>query len=136
MPEPGAAAPARRVNQGPGRVLLVVYVVFAISAGARAVFQIAVQFERAPLAYLFSAFAAAVYLVAAVAIGRATPSSTRVARIAVVVELVGVLGVGLLSVLLPRDFPDATVWSDFGVGYGFVPVLLPVLGLLWLRRHA
>jgi hypothetical protein len=25
------------------------------------------------------------------------------------------------------------VWSDFGIGYGFVPVVLPILGLLWLR---
>ena len=124
----------RAVNQGPGRVLLVVYVIFAISAGARAVYQIAAQFSLAPEAYLLSAFAAAVYLVAAVAIGRATPGSTRVAFVAVVVELVGVLGVGLLSVLRPEDFPDPTVWSDFGIGYGFVPVVLPVLGLLWLRR--
>ena len=124
----------RAVNQGPGRVLLVVYVIFAISAGARALYQIVAQFERAPEAYLLSALAAAVYLVAAGAIGRATPGSTRVAVVAVVVELLGVLGVGLLSVLRPEDFPDPTVWSDFGQGYGFVPVLLPILGLLWLRR--
>lgn len=127
-------AEPRVINRGPGRVLLVVYVVFAISAGARALYQIATQFERAPEAYLLSAFAAAVYLLAAVAIGRATPASVRVARVAVVIELVGVLGVGTLSLLRPQDFPDPTVWSDFGVGYGFVPVVLPILGLLWLRR--
>lgn len=131
MAERGATG--RPVNRGPGRVLLVVYVVFAISAGARAIYQIAVQFERAPLAYLLSALAALIYLVAAVAIGRGTPAATRVARGAVVVELVGVVGVGLLSVLVPSDFPDATVWSDFGIGYGFIPVVLPILGLLWLR---
>jgi integral membrane protein len=27
------------------------------------------------------------------------------------------------------------VWSDFGIGYGFVPVALPVAGLLWLRAQ-
>lgn len=121
----------RRLSAGPGRVLLVVYVVFAISAGARALYQIAVQFERAPEAYLLSAFAAAVYLVAAVALGR---GARRVALVAVVVELVGVLGIGTLSLLRPQDFPDPTVWSDFGIGYGFVPVVLPILGLLWIRR--
>jgi hypothetical protein len=31
-------------------------------------------------------------------------------------------------------FPDATVWSLYGDGYGYVPVVLPILGLLWLRR--
>jgi hypothetical protein len=25
------------------------------------------------------------------------------------------------------------VWSDYGIGYGFVPLVLPVFGLLWLR---
>jgi hypothetical protein len=57
-----------------------------------------------------------------------------VALVAVMVELVGVLGIGTLSLLRPEDFPDPTVWSDFGIGYGFVPVILPILGLLWIRR--
>jgi hypothetical protein len=52
------------------------------------------------------------------------------------VELVGVLAVGTWSVLDPASFPDATVWSDYGIGYGFVPLFLPVFGLLWLRYWA
>ncbi len=131
-PDPGATtATRRRINDGPGRVLLVVYVVFAISAGARAVFQIATQFSVAPLAYLLSAFSAAVYIVAAVAIGRAART---VALTAVWIELVGVVVIGLFTVIAPQDFADATVWSDFGIGYGFVPLILPVLGLIWLFR--
>jgi hypothetical protein len=139
--DPGAAPGAgtggtgtrpRRINDGPGRVLLVVYVVFAISAGARAVFQIATQFSDAPVAFGLSAFSAVVYLVAAVAIGRGRRGP---ALVAVWIELVGVLAVGLFSVLAAQDFPRSTVWSDFGAGYGFVPVILPILGLLWLRRH-
>jgi hypothetical protein len=121
----------RRINSGPGVVLLVVYVIFAISAGARAVFQLAVQFHVAPLAYLLSAFSAAVYIVAAVAIGR---RRRRLALTAVWIELVGVVAIGLFTVLAPQDFADATVWSDFGSGYGFVPLILPVLGLIWLFR--
>ena len=50
-------------------------------------------------------------------------------------ELVGVLAVGALSYAVPAAFPDKTVWSHFGSGYGFVPLVLPVLGLWWLRRH-
>ncbi len=123
----------RRINAGPGRVLLAVYAVFALSAGARAGFQIATQFTVAPEAFLLSAFAAAVYLVAAIALGIGTEASRRVALVAVWVELLGVLGVGTLSLLRPQDFPEPTVWSDFGIGYGFVPLVLPVLGLLWLR---
>ena len=128
MPE--GAQGERSINAGPGRVLLVVYIVFAISAGARAAFQIATQFSVAPEAFLLSAFAAAVYLVAAVALAR---RARGVALVAVVIELVGVLAIGTLSLLRPADFPEPTVWSEFGIGYGFVPLVLPVLGLLWLR---
>jgi integral membrane protein len=40
-----------------------------------------------------------------------------------------------LSVVVPDWFPDATVWSDYGIGYGFVPLALPIAGLLWLRAQ-
>jgi hypothetical protein len=56
--------------------------------------------------------------------------------VSIVVELVGVLTVGTLSILDPQAFPDATVWSGYGSGYVFIPVVLPVLGLWWLRRTA
>ena len=49
-------------------------------------------------------------------------------------ELVGVLTVGTLSIVDPAAFPRATVWSTYGIGYAFVPLVLPVLGLLWLRH--
>ena len=45
-----------------------------------------------------------------------------------------VLVVGTASYLVPDAFPDQTVWSHFGQGYGYVPLVLPVLGLLWFRR--
>ncbi|MEJ7772542.1 MAG: hypothetical protein WKF51_11625 [Geodermatophilaceae bacterium] len=50
------------------------------------------------------------------------------------VELIGVLVVGTLSILDSAAFPDETVWSQFGRGYGFIPLILPILGLLWLRK--
>ncbi|WP_433799631.1 hypothetical protein [Actinomycetospora sp. CA-084318] len=121
----------RRLNSGPGKVLLAVYVLFAISAGARALYQIATQFSVAPLAYLLSAFSAAVYILAAVAIGR---RQRRLALVAVWIELVGVVGIGLFTLLAPQDFADDTVWTDFGIGYGLFPLILPILGLFWLFR--
>ncbi len=132
MPDPAGAD--RELGGGAGRLLVAVYAVFALSASARAALQLATQFEQAPVAYLLSAVAAAVYLVATVALAR---GARRLAFATVLFELVGVLVVGTLS-LLDRDaFPDQTVWSAYGVGYGFVPLVLPVLGLLRLRstRH-
>lgn len=129
-------ADQRPTNSGPGRLLVAVYAVFAISSSARAGVQIANHFEDAPVAYLLSAFAAAVYIVATVALARSGPTARRVAVVACTVELVGVLVIGTASLIWPDAFPDATVWSVYGRGYGFVPLVLPVLGLLWLRRSA
>ena len=97
--------------------------------------QIALYFSRAPLAYTLSALAALIYIVATVALARGTRTSARVAWASISIELVGVLVVGALSYVLPELFPDKTVWSHFGSGYGFVPLVLPVLGLWWLARH-
>ena len=122
-------------RRGPGRLLVAVYALFAVAATSRAAFQLATQFHEAPLAYLLSALAAVVYVVATVALARGGRTSVRVATISCTVELVGVLAVGTLSLVRPEDFPDATVWSGFGAGYGFVPLVLPVLGLLFLRSR-
>lgn len=124
----------RVTSTGPGRVLVAVYGLFALAATARALTQIATKFEVAPLAYLLSALAGAIYIVATVTLARGTRVSRRVAYVAIGLELLGVLVVGSLTLADPELFPDATVWSDFGLGYGFVPLVLPFLGLLWLRR--
>lgn len=124
--------PDAATSTGPGRLLVAVYAVFAISATARSLVQLATKFAEAPLAYLLSLFAALVYIVATVSLARGGPVATRVAWVAVLVELVGVLTVGTLTLLDPGLFPDATVWSTYGRGYGFIPLVLPFLGLAWL----
>ena len=123
---------ARRINVGPGRALLLVYGVFALSASVRASYQLATKFADAPVAYLLSALAAAIYVVATVALARGGPTARRIAITACAVELAGVLAVGTWSVVQPERFPDATVWSRYGQGYGYIPLVLPALGLAWL----
>jgi hypothetical protein len=132
--EMGRSGGAEATKHGPGRVLILVYGIFALAATSRAAVQIATQFSEARIAYLLSAVAAVIYCAATFALARATDVSRRVAAVAIAVELVGVVGIGAFSYAAPEDFPDATVWSHFGQGYGFVPLVLPVLGLLWLRR--
>src|ERR1044072_5080869 len=127
---------ATRTRSGPGRILIAVYAIFALAATARSAVKIATRFGQAPLAYLLSAFAAVVYIVATVCLARGNRTSRRVATVSIVVELVGVLVVGPLSIVDPQAFPDATVWSGYGRGYGFVPLVLAGLGLWWLRTDA
>jgi len=130
----GSTDPAPRTSSGAGRALVAVYGLFALAATARAGVQLATRFDEAPLAYLLSAAAGVVYLVATFTLARSSRTSRRVAWAAILVELVGVLVVGTLSLIEPEAFPRATVWSVYGIGYGFVPLVLPMLGLAWLVR--
>lgn len=120
-------------QHGFGRALVAVYAVFAVAATARSIYQLVTKADEAPVAYALSAVAGGVYGVATWALATA---NRRIATAAIGFELVGVLGVGLLSLVDPGLFPDETVWSDFGRGYGFVPLVLPFVGLWWLRRSA
>lgn len=135
MPEPDPAPSSRddARRRGPGRVLIAIYATFALAATARAAYQLSTKFSEAPVAYLLSAFSGVVYVLATVALVRIGRSWWKVAVAAVSVELVGVLVVGVLSVLDRQAFPDETVWSGFGRGYVFIPLVLPILGLWWLR---
>jgi len=126
--------PEPRINRGFGRVLVVVYGVFALAATARSFSQIVTRYDEAPVAYTLSAVAAVIYIVATVALARGDRTSTRVATIAIAIELAGVLIVGAASLLAPDAFPDASVWSNFGAGYLFIPLVLPLIGLWWLWR--
>lgn len=118
------------VGRGPGRLLVAFYAVFALAASSRALLQLLTRYDEAPVAYVLSALAALVYIVAAVALGL---GRRRIALLAVGFELIGVLVIGTLSLVVRDAFPDETVWSTYGIGYGFVPLVLPVLGLLRLR---
>lgn len=121
-------------RSGPGRLLIAVYALFAVAATSRSAVQLATKFDQAPLAYLLSALAAVVYVLATVCLARGSTGSRRLATLSCSIELAGVLVIGATSLLRPELFPDATVWSDFGRGYLFIPIVLPVLGLYWLYR--
>ena len=121
---------------GIGRVLVIVYAVMALAATGRSFVQIVRRFDEAPLAYSLSALAAAVYILATLALVLARRRGWyTVAWVAIVFELTGVLVVGALSLLAPGLFGHDSVWSYFGMGYLFVPLVLPVFGLWWLRTH-
>ena len=124
--------PARSL--GVGRLLILLYAVFAISATARASFQIITKFQDAPLAYSLSLISALVYILATISLAKSGPTWHKIAVVSVIFELVGVLAVGTLSFAAPELFNHASVWSGFGSGYGYLPLVLPILGLLWIRK--
>lgn len=121
---------------GIGRVLVIVYAVMALAATGRSVVQIVRKFEEAPLAYTLSAIAAGVYILATLALVLAGRRGWyTLAWVAIVFELVGVIVVGVLSLVAPELFQHDSVWSVFGRGYLFIPLVLPMFGIWWLRTH-
>lgn len=129
-----SSSPARTPASGVGRVLVVVYAILALAATGRSFYQIVSKFDEAPVAYSLSALAAVVYVVATVALVVPGERWRRIAIATIGFELVGVLVVGVLSLVVPDLFAHASVWSEFGSGYLFIPLVLPILGLLWLTR--
>lgn len=122
-------------RSGPHQALLAVYALFALAAGARSLVQLVTEYGEAPFAYWLSFGAAITYALGWWAIRRAAAGRTGFASVMLWVELAGVVTVGTLSLVEPDWFGDASVWSGYGIGYGFVPLVLPVLGLAWLRRE-
>ena len=119
------------------RIIVSLYAVLSAAALGRSSFQILTKFDEAPLAYSLSAVAALVYVLATVTVALGQrPGARRIARLALTFELAGVLMVGTISLLVPSLFPDQTVWSQFGLGYLFIPLILPIVGLWWLGKKA
>lgn len=121
----------RPTNTGAGRVLVVLYAILALAAVARGAYQVATKLDEAPVAYLLSLASGLVYVLATFALAT---DRRRLAWAAVLVELAGVVLVGGASLVWPDTFRHPTVWSVFGQGYGYVPLVLPFLGVAWLAR--
>ncbi|MFF4447463.1 hypothetical protein [Streptomyces sp. NPDC001502] len=124
----------KRLVSGPGLLLVWLYGVMVVGAVSRSAFQISTEFDRAPLAYALSAVAALAYAFITYSLVRGGETARKAALVCCAAELAGVLAVGTWTVVRPESFPDTTVWSQFGMGYLFIPVILPITGMLWLRR--
>jgi hypothetical protein len=119
----------QRSGRGVGSLVIAIYGVFALSATVRALFQLVTKYDEAPLAYWLSLLAGLVYVVATYALAT---NNFRIAKITLFFELTVVITVGATSLIAPEVFADHTVWSSFGVDYGFIPLALPIFGLWWI----
>lgn len=127
---------AKAQNLGVGRLLIAVYGIFALSATARASYQLVRKFEDAPVAYSLSLVSAITYILVTISLTKQSGRLASIAKPLVIFELIGVISVGVLSLAVPELFKHPSVWSEFGIGYGFLPLILPILALLWLGRRA
>ncbi|MGW6530011.1 hypothetical protein [Streptomyces venezuelae] len=124
----------QKLITGPGILLVWLYGVMVVGAVSRSAVQISTDFDKAPLAYSLSAVAGLVYGFITYSLVRGGSTARTAALVCCAAELVGVLAVGTWTLVEPSAFPDATVWSDFGMGYLFIPVILPVTAIFWLNK--
>lgn len=137
------AAQSRNATKGPkpsrstglGRVIIAVYGILALAATVRGAYQIVSKFDEAPVAYTLSLLSGLIYIVATFSLSSSKSRAWLVSLWAVSVELVGVIVVGILSLTHPEIFAHPSVWSGFGEGYGYIPLVLPIVGLWWLYRN-
>ncbi|MEY4349783.1 MAG: hypothetical protein RL719_1080 [Actinomycetota bacterium] len=119
--------PTNSVN----RVLIAIYAVLALAALGRSSFELATKFGQAPVPYSLSAAAAIVYLFVTISFIKRW---SRAAFWLLAIELIFVLSVGFAGLADPNLFPEKTVWTTFGIGYGFFPLFMPIIGLFYLNR--
>lgn len=122
--------------RGDGQVaLLAAYSILAFAAVGRSTYELVFKFNDAPVPYIFSTLAAVIYLVACWAIWRGDALGVRVGKIACTIELLGVLTIGTLTTVGDSAFDVGTVWSFYGLDYGWLPLVVPALALWWLFRQ-
>jgi hypothetical protein len=129
------SATARKAARGASDVLGFFYALWAFSALGRSSWEYA--FKQNVPTYVpahLSTFVGVLYIFIIVGLRKRTPGWWWITLALLTVELAGVLIVGTVDVIW-RPFPYATVWSNYGIGYFFMPLVLPFVGLWWVLRR-
>jgi len=114
--------------------LIFFYGLWALAALGRAAYQYGFRRPADATPTHISTFVGLLYLAIIAGLRRRSARAWRITLALLTVELAGVLIVGTLD-LVWRPFPYASVWSQYGSGYFFMPLLMPLAGLAWLLRR-
>lgn len=131
-PEGDQVADTRPRSLGLGRVVMVLFWAFGVWTTVMGVIDL-LHVGDGPLgSAIVSVLAGVVYLVAALGITHNGRRMRIIGWAAMVVCAVGPLLVGLLGLGIPELWATRSTWSAFGAHYSFIPLVLPVIGLVWL----
>ncbi len=121
-------------TRGASDALALFYGLWAVSALGRALYQYIVRRPPDLTPTHISAFVGALYLLIIIGLRRRSPRAWWATLALLGIELAGVLLVGTVDVVW-RPFPYASVWSGYGAGYFYMPLILPIAGLWWLLQR-
>ncbi len=129
-----ATSPMSGFIQGAGMILAISYPVLALSTGVRAVYQGFFKDEVTNyLAVALSGIAAICYLLATIGFTYRRKWAWQLSVAVLGFETLMTFIVGGLSLTTAyADVIGRTVWRSFGADYGYLPLIQPILGLLWL----
>jgi hypothetical protein len=125
---------AQKVSRGASDVLSFFYGLWSFSALGRSSYEY--LFKPNVPTYVpahLSTFVGVLYIFIIAGLRKRSPRWWWVTLSLLIVELAGVLLVGTIDVIW-HPFPYATVWSKYGIGYFFMPLVLPFAGLAYLLR--
>lgn len=137
-PQPGVedqVVDTRGPSLGLGRIVMAVYWVFGAWTTVQAVVDLIdlLRVGTTPLGpALVALVAGLVYLLAAVALTHNGRRMRLVGWTAVIIEAAGPVIVGLLGVGLPDLTGTRSAWGAFGADYWYLPLVIAVVGLVWL----
>lgn len=109
--------------------LALLYIFWAVALCSRAAWQYTTRSGNIWPTHL-SLLAGCIYIAIAVWAWR---GQRRALQVGLISELAGVVLVSIGEHIWP--LPYASAWSSFGVGYLWMPILLPLLGLFHLHRQ-
>ncbi len=126
----------RKPARGASDVLGFFYGLWAFSALGRSSYEyLFKQNVRTYVPAHLSTFVGVLYIFIIVGLRKRSPRWYWITLALLAVELAGVLIVGTIDVVW-RPFPYATVWSNYGIGYFFMPLVLPFVGLAYMLRRS
>lgn len=122
----------RGPSLGLGRLVMAAFWLFGAWVTTNAVID-ALHWDSGPIGPVVVALVAGiVYLVAALALTHNGRRMRRLGWAAVAVEALGPVLVGLLGMGVPALSDPRSPWGAFGADYWYIPLVLPVIGLVWL----
>ncbi len=132
--EPSGVKDDRRPSWGLGRIVMAIFWIFGLLTTVPAVIDL-IRDVNSPIGpRLVAVLAGAIYLVIAVGITHNGRKMRLISWAAMIAAFVGPYIMGLFELGVEPVSEVSSAWSHFGAQYWYVPLVLPLVGFVWMWR--